>query len=100
MVRFIQGVDVLVIDAQYDRHEYDAHKGWGHGCVDDVVRLAISANVKRLFLFHHDPAHDDETIAALVVHARKLVRADGSTLRVDAAREGDEIILEQKRGGG
>jgi phosphoribosyl 1,2-cyclic phosphodiesterase len=97
MVDFIQGADALIMDAQYDREEYAAHKGWGHGCVDDVVRLALAARVKRLYLFHHDPAHDDERIDSMLKHAEGLVRAcPGSTLIVKAAREGEELVLGAK----
>ena len=85
---FVRGVDVLVMDSQYDAHEYDEHIGWGHGCMDRVVSLAIEAGVKQLYLFHHDPNHDDATIDDMVAHARKVAAAQGSKLKVDAAREG------------
>lgn len=88
LTEFLRGVDVLIMDAQYDCHEYRRHRGWGHGCVDDVVALALAAGAKRLFLFHHDPNHDDAKLAELTRHARRLVAARGGTLRVEAAREG------------
>ena len=90
---FVRGADILVIDAQYIREEYARHVGWGHGCVDDVVRLALSTGVKHLYLFHHDPLHDDAFISRMVDHARKIVREAGSTLPVDAAREGERVVL-------
>src|SRR6266436_20990 len=93
MAEFLHGTDVLIIDAQYDREEYQLHIGWGHGCVDDVVALALEAEVKRLFLFHHDPLHDDAKINQMVAHARKLVTARKGTLEVDAAREGSTVEL-------
>lgn len=88
LVDFLRGVDVLIMDAQYDCAEYREHVGWGHGCVDDVVRLALAADAKRLFLFHHDPDHNDAKVASLERHARRLVAAQGGALRVDAACEG------------
>jgi phosphoribosyl 1,2-cyclic phosphodiesterase/CheY-like chemotaxis protein len=97
MVNFIRQAEVLVIDAQYDQAEYESHKGWGHGCVDDVVRLAIAAEVQKLYLFHHDPAHDDARVDALLEHARGLVRAHGKTnLQVFAACEGEQVRLGRK----
>ena len=95
LLEFIRNADVLVADAQYERAEYSAHVGWGHGCADDVVRLAMSANVKQLFLFHHDPAHDDQRISAMVGRARAIVRDEGGSLLVEAAREGCEVALNQ-----
>jgi phosphoribosyl 1,2-cyclic phosphodiesterase len=90
---FIQGVDVLVMDSQYSAYEYEQHVGWGHGCVDRVVQLAVECEVQRLFLFHHDPNHDDATITEMVAYARKLAKSLGSRLEVDAAREGVSIDI-------
>ena len=91
LVDFIAGADVLIIDSQYDCDEYQAHIGWGHGCVDDVVRIAQEGKAKRLYLFHHDPGHDDSRIDAMLAHARKL--AEGTPLEVFAATEGETITL-------
>ncbi|HXG46724.1 MAG TPA: response regulator, partial [Methylomirabilota bacterium] len=68
MQEFIRSAEVLIIDAQYDRDEYKNHVGWGHGCVDDAVALALQAGIKHLYLFHHDPSHSDERIEQLVGH--------------------------------
>jgi phosphoribosyl 1,2-cyclic phosphodiesterase len=91
LIDFIRRVDVLIIDSQYDSDEYYAHIGWGHGCLDEVVRLAMLAEVKRLYLFHHDPGHDDVRIDAMLAHARKL--AEGNPLEVFAATEGEVVTL-------
>lgn len=93
LAEFVAGADVLIIDAQYDDAEYDKHVGWGHGCFDDVVALALAAGVKRLFLFHHDPGHDDAQVAAMVEKARALVAKSGAALEVEAAREGAGCVL-------
>jgi len=88
LAEFLRGVNVLIIDAQYTAEEYERHVGWGHGCVDDVVSLALKAQAKQLFLFHHDPDHDDAQVARMVEHARELVAAQKGALLVEAAREG------------
>jgi phosphoribosyl 1,2-cyclic phosphodiesterase/DNA-binding NarL/FixJ family response regulator len=94
LIQFIKDADILVIDAQYDAKEYETHVGWGHSCVDDSVELALKANVKRLFIFHHDPVHNDEQIARMVTRAREIVSQHGADLLVEAAREGFEVVLE------
>lgn len=91
LIEFIHEVDVLIIDSQYDTDEYNTHIGWGHGCVDEVVRLALLGEVKRLYLFHHDPGHDDAQIDSMLAHARKL--AEGTPLEVYAATEGEVVAL-------
>ncbi len=93
LVEFIRGADVLIVDSQYDRDEYKRHVGWGHGCSDDVVHLAMQAGVKQLFLFHHDPAHSDTDVAKMLKEAQELARNAGSSLEVSAAREGESITL-------
>ena len=93
LAEFLRGTDVLILDAQFDAEEYQNHIGWGHGCVDFAVSLAIRAEVKKLFLFHHDPDHDDGKVARMEAHARQLVTAAGATLQVEAAREGLVVEL-------
>ena len=93
MLDFIRDADVLILDSQYDRAEYRRHTGWGHGCVDDSVALALKAGVKKLVLFHHDPGHDDKKIDTLVKHARALVKKKKGKLSVEAACEGRLIRL-------
>ena len=91
MLDFIQDADVLMLDSQYDRAEYRKHIGWGHGCLDDSVALALKAGVKKLILFHHDPDHDDKKIDAFVQYARRLVVRHKGKLKIEAAREGATI---------
>jgi phosphoribosyl 1,2-cyclic phosphodiesterase len=93
LAEFVRGVDALVMDSQYDAEEYEQHIGWGHGCVDKVVALALEARAKRLYLFHHDPNHDDAKINEMVAHAKKLVARNGNALHVEAAREGLTVEL-------
>ncbi len=92
LCEFLRGVDALVMDTQYTREEYQTHIGWGHGCLDEVVALAVQAQVKRLFLFHHDPDHDDAAISKMVAYARGLAGASGGGLEIEGAREG--LIVE------
>jgi phosphoribosyl 1,2-cyclic phosphodiesterase/CheY-like chemotaxis protein len=97
LVEFLRGVDVLIIDSQYNDEEYKTRAGWGHGCVDDVVALALMARVRRLFLFHHDPDHDDAQILKMLTWARELVSMQGESLVVDAACEGLQVTLKAVR---
>jgi phosphoribosyl 1,2-cyclic phosphodiesterase len=88
LLDFLHGVDSLIMDSQYTSEEYATHRGWGHGCVDDVVDIALEAEVRRLFLFHHDPDHDDAQIAAMEARAQARVAERGGRTIVAAAQEG------------
>jgi phosphoribosyl 1,2-cyclic phosphodiesterase/ActR/RegA family two-component response regulator len=96
LIEFIRDSDVLIMDSQYDAIEYEKHVGWGHSCVEDSVAFALHANVKRLFLFHHDPDHTDEQISRMVARAREMAARRHSNLIVEAAREGYELVLAPK----
>lgn len=96
LVDFLRGVDVLIIDSQYTDEEYEEKVGWGHGSLSSVVSLALDADTRKLFLFHHDPSRDDKAIDAMVESARMLVLERGKPMEVDAAREGSEVWLGRK----
>jgi CheY-like chemotaxis protein/phosphoribosyl 1,2-cyclic phosphodiesterase len=93
LAQFIRGTDVLIMDTQYDSLEYRQHIGWGHGCMEEVVLLSLEAGIKKLFLFHHDPDHDDSKISQMVAEGRQMVASRGGSLEVDAAREGLTVEL-------
>jgi phosphoribosyl 1,2-cyclic phosphodiesterase len=97
MIDFVRDADVLILDSQYDKAEYKRHTGWGHGCVDDSVALAMQAGVKQLCLFHHDPDHDDKRMDEFVKYARLLVMKQKGKLKVEAASEGMVIRLGGKK---
>ena len=61
--------DVLYRDGQFQRIEYDGHKGvgapqgvsrlgWGHSCIEDVIEMAEQCRVKHTYIGHHDPNRD------------------------------------------
>ena len=79
--------------AIHRRGVYEQKVGWGHGSLSSVVSLALDAEARKLFLFHHDPARDDKAVDAMVEAARMLVLESGKPMEVDAAREGAEVWL-------
>ena len=93
LVEFLQGSDVLILDAQYTDQEYETHVGWGHGSLSTAISLAVDAGVRRLILFHHDPKHDDQAIDKMVEVAREMAAKTGNKLEVEGAREGAEIVI-------
>ena len=89
----VRGVDLLIHDAQYSRDEIrNGKQGWGHSAWEDVVQLALEAQVKQLFLFHHDPEATDEHLNERQFLAQQRFP---STF---VAREGLKIPLHSVRG--
>jgi phosphoribosyl 1,2-cyclic phosphodiesterase len=84
-IEFIRGVDVLIHDANYDRHIYRKRIGWGHSAWEDVVDAAHEAGVKHLFLTHHDPTAHDEV---LLHREKQVLRRAEQFETLTLAREG------------
>jgi ribonuclease BN (tRNA processing enzyme) len=76
IVDFARGADLLIHDAQYLQEEYFSdvrpRKGWGHSTMEAAAEIAEKAAVKRLVLFHHDPAHNDKIMAQIGREGRRL----------------------------
>jgi ribonuclease BN (tRNA processing enzyme) len=86
--------DVVIHDAQYTPEEYPAKKNWGHSTHRYVTQIAAAANVKRLFLTHHDPTHDDAFLTRMEDEARAIAKSAGSSIQVSCAYEGFEAAYE------
>jgi phosphoribosyl 1,2-cyclic phosphodiesterase len=88
----MRGADVLCLDAQYTPEEYagrtgPCRKGWGHSTMLDAACIAQSVGARRLVLFHHDPAHNDDAVEQMADAARQIFPC------AQPAREGDCIEL-------
>lgn len=64
VVHLARGADVLIYDAMYTDDEYHSSKsskvGWGHSTWQEAIKVAKAAGVKRVVIFHHEPAHSDD----------------------------------------
>jgi phosphoribosyl 1,2-cyclic phosphodiesterase len=88
----LEGVDALVLDAQYTPDEYEGKvgppkQGWGHSTMIEAARIAKATDAQRLFLFHHDPAHTDDQVEAMAEEAKHIFSL------AEPAREGKRITL-------
>jgi ribonuclease BN (tRNA processing enzyme) len=72
-VNFVQQSTVLIHDAQYTPEEKRGPKaGFGHSSWEEAALAAREANVKRLFLIHHDPDRTDEALLVILNKAQKV----------------------------
>jgi phosphoribosyl 1,2-cyclic phosphodiesterase len=93
LASFVAGADVLIHGASYFDHEYRLHSGRGGSPLSEVVKLAAEACVENLYLFHHDPEHDDEAITHMQDLARGYLQDLGADVRCAAAAEGLTVTL-------
>jgi phosphoribosyl 1,2-cyclic phosphodiesterase len=94
ITRFIRGADLVVHDAQYHtEEEFFKHRGWGHCSVPFAINSALSAGVKRLCIFHHDPTRTDDELDALHLSMKARMQEEGKRLITFPAKEGLQIPL-------
>jgi len=65
----VDGVDLLIHDAQYSPELLEKRKDWGHCTARYATHVAQSCGAKKLALFHHDPLHDDQVVDGIVAEA-------------------------------
>src|SRR5439155_15746358 len=87
VLELADGVDLLIHDAQYWPSEFEVKAHWGHCTIEYAVMVAKEAGAKALALFHHDPAHDDAEVDAILETAQKAAAGSGIE-EVIAAAEG------------
>jgi phosphoribosyl 1,2-cyclic phosphodiesterase len=90
---FCQDADVLIHDATYTPEEYIDRVGWGHSHYLFTLRVAAEANVKRLYLFHHDQNHSDEKVDDILKKCKKELISRGYKFECEAAIENATITI-------
>jgi phosphoribosyl 1,2-cyclic phosphodiesterase/CheY-like chemotaxis protein len=96
LIQFLQGVDALVHDCTYFDDEYSQKVNWGHSTVSQAARLAHEAGARCLYLFHHDPDHDDAAIECKRDNAERLLAELGSSSRCRIAVEGESVRIDRE----
>jgi anti-anti-sigma factor len=95
-VAFYRNADVLIFDAMYSLADtISVKEDWGHSSNVVAVELAQAAQVKRLVLFHHEPAYDDRMIEEVVAETIRFeeISRPGHNVEVISAYDGLELEL-------
>jgi len=96
-VTFFKDVDILIFDAMYPTLEKVIEReNFGHSTPVIGIGLALSAGVKKLVLFHHDPECNDTQIAQSLAEAKAFVSAKEtkSEMHLDIVASYDGLQLE------
>ena len=92
-LRFSEGADLLVHDAEYTPDQYAMTKGWGHSLYTDALRLAMEAKVKQFGLFHHNQDRTDAQQDRIVDDCGKIAKEKKAQLKCLALVPEMEITL-------
>jgi phosphoribosyl 1,2-cyclic phosphodiesterase len=84
LLAMLDGVDVLIHDAQFLEGERPVAVDYGHATVQDAVNLAESCGAGIVVLFHHSPARTDVALDEIATWAPGLA----ADVIVVVAREG------------
>lgn len=90
---FYANADVLIFDAMFSVRESFVKEDWGHSSALIGADIARESNVKRLFLFHHDPVSSDAEIMRVLQETREYLGHKGGSPEVVVAQEGMEVNL-------
>jgi phosphoribosyl 1,2-cyclic phosphodiesterase len=93
-IAYFKGADLLVIDTQYTLGEAIEKYNWGHSSFSLAADFASTWGIKRLVLFHHEPAYPDLKVDGNFKNAAWYIeRLESSGIEVYLAREGLEIEI-------
>ena len=93
LVHFCCGADALITDSTYTDEEYATKEGWGHSCIGKVIELADNAEIKTLYLFHHDPDQSDTDIDGKFEMASEELAKRKSKTEVKCPQVGQTFML-------
>ena len=91
---FFLNADLIVIDCQYTLGEAIDKNNWGHSAFSLAVDFAANWGIKRMVMFHHDPAYTDHKLYTILQSARwYLERMNSKGIELILAAEGLEISV-------
>ena len=89
-----RNADVIVIDSQYTVEEVYRKENWGHSSFCYAIDFAVYWNIKKVYLFHHEPAYDDKKLNSILEAARWYAQyINHSDVEIYLAKESQEIVL-------
>lgn len=92
--KVFKDADCIVLDSQYTVEEAYRKQNWGHSAFCYAIDFAVHWGIKKLYLFHHEPAYDDKKLNSILEAARWYAKyIIHSDLKVYLAMENSEIEL-------
>ena len=95
---FVEGADVVIVDAMYGFLDYHDHINFGHSTIFNFIDFFRDANIGELVIFHHDPMASDPQVTRLFMDAKRYTELVAPTAKwkLSAACEGQTWDLPSK----
>ena len=89
-----RNADCIVLDSQYTVEEAFRKENWGHSAFCYAVDFAVYWNIKKLYLFHHEPTYDDKKLNSILQAAKWYAQyIEHSEIEIFLAKEDQEIEI-------
>ncbi len=86
--------DVVVLDSQYTLEEAQSKEKWGHSAFCYAIDFASKMNIKKVYLFHHEPTYDDKKLNSILSAAKWYSSyISQNKVEVELAIEGTEVEI-------
>jgi ribonuclease BN (tRNA processing enzyme) len=72
-MKFSEGADLLIHDAEYLPEEYPLKIEWGHSVFTKALDLAIEAGVTQFGLFHLNQERTDQQVDEMIESCRRTI---------------------------
>ena len=90
---FAKESDLLIHDAEYTPEEYKLNRTWGHSNYIDALNLALSAQVKKFGLFHHNQGRSDADLDVIVEECMDIKKSKNRDMECIALTQTTEFTL-------
>ena len=93
-INSFKDADVIVLDSQYTVEEANRKVNWGHSAFCSAIDFAVHWNIKKIYLYHHEPSYDDKKLNSILLSARWYAKyIVHSKIEVYLSTENTEISL-------
>ncbi|MBN2789148.1 MAG: MBL fold metallo-hydrolase [Candidatus Delongbacteria bacterium] len=94
-IAFYKDSEILIFDWQYSPEDIGTKKGFGHSSYKIGIDIAVSSQVKKIALFHHNHDYNDKVIDQNFENAKKYLRDKypESKLEIILANENSDINI-------
>jgi phosphoribosyl 1,2-cyclic phosphodiesterase len=93
VVQFARSADLLIADASFTEEEYASHSGEGLSSARDALQIGLTAQARKLVLYHYSPFYSDDTIDSINEKCRQRVLSLKSKLEILQPVEGDLVQI-------
>ncbi|MEI7811996.1 MAG: MBL fold metallo-hydrolase [Ignavibacteria bacterium] len=94
-IEFFKGADVLYFDSQYSFSEAIHKADWGHSSAIIGIDLASDADIRKIYLSHHEPENDTLKLMKMYTQALqyKKINYPLNDLEIFLAQEGRTVEI-------